>query len=59
MKQYKTNQQAWDEVLETIRERGRRAKLEAESRGVTYKKIDLGSGPAADYNKGPGNWTGD
>jgi len=20
---------------------------------------DLGNGPAADYNKGPGNWTGD
>ena len=21
--------------------------------------IDLGPGPAHDYNKGPGNWTGD
>ena len=56
---YKTNQQAWGEVLETIRERGRRAKLEAEARGVTYTKLDLGPGPAADYGKGPGSWTGD
>ena len=22
-------------------------------------KADLGPGPAADYGKGPGNWTGD
>ena len=23
------------------------------------RPADLGSGPAADYGKGPGNWTGD
>lgn len=27
--------------------------------GITIIEADLGDGPAADYNKGSGNWTGD
>jgi len=27
--------------------------------GIKWTKLDLGPGPAYDYNKGPGNWTGD
>ena len=26
---------------------------------LKHIKIDLGPGPAMDYRKGPGNWTGD
>lgn len=26
---------------------------------LKHTKIDFGNGPAYDYNKGPGNWTGD
>jgi len=51
MKQYHTR--------EELRAYIAKQRKQAEARGVTYKKIDLGSGPAADYNKGPGNWTGD
>ena len=51
MKQYHTQEELQAYIA--------KQRKQAESRGVTYKKIDLGSGPAADYNKGPGNWTGD
>jgi len=51
MKQYRT--------LEQLRAYTTEQRKQAESRGVTYKKIDLGSGPAADYNNGSGSWTGD
>ena len=27
--------------------------------GITIIEADLGNGPAADYNNGSGNWTGD
>ena len=27
--------------------------------GMTIIEADLGNGPAADYNNGSGNWTGD
>ncbi len=32
---------------------------QAEARGVTFSTLDLGQGPASDYGKGPGSWTGD
>jgi len=51
MKRYRT--------LEQLQAYIAKQRNQAESRGVTYKKIDLGSGPAADYNNGSGSWTGD
>lgn len=51
MKQYWTDQQIQDYIS--------KQRKQAEARGVTYTTADLGDGPAADYNKGPGNWTGD
>ena len=50
MKRY-TDQQIKDYISEQ--------RKQAKARGVTYTTADLGNGPAADYNKGPGNWTGD
>ncbi len=40
----------------------RRRKLYEESKakyGITITSANLGNGPAADYNNGSGNWTGD
>jgi hypothetical protein len=51
MKRYWTTEQLQDYVAQQ--------RQQAESRGVTYTKLDLGPGPAADYGKGPGSWTGD
>ena len=51
MKQYWTTEQLQAYIAEQ--------RKQAEARGVTYTKLDLGPGPAADYGKGPGNWTGD
>ena len=51
MKRYRTREEL-QAYIDDLRRK-------AESRGVTYKKIDLGSGPAADYNNGSGSWTGD
>lgn len=36
-----------------------RIRKEAEARGVIFTKANLGPGPAHDYGKGPGSWTGD
>jgi len=51
MKRYRTREELQAYINDLRRQ--------AESRGVTYTKLDLGPGPAADYNKGPGSWTGD
>ena len=40
----------------------RRRKLYEEMKalyGITITDANLGNGPAADYNNGSGNWTGD
>ena len=51
MKQYRKREELQVYIAEQ--------RKQAEARGVTWTKLDLGPGPAADYNKGPGNWTGD
>ena len=51
MKKYWTTEQLQDHVAQQ--------RQQAEARGVTYTKLDLGPGPAADYGKGPGSRTGD
>ena len=51
MKRYRTGEELQAYIDDLRRQ--------AESRGVTYTKLDLGPGPAADYGKGPGSWTGD
>lgn len=51
MKRYRTKEQLQAYIAEQ--------REQAEARGVTFSTLDLGPGPAADYGKGPGSWTGD
>jgi hypothetical protein len=51
MKRYRTREELQAYIDDLRRQ--------AESRGVTHTTLDLGPGPAADYGKGPGSWTGD
>lgn len=51
MKQYHTKEELQEYISDVRRQ--------AEARGVIFTKLDLGPGPAHDYGKGPGNWTGD
>jgi len=49
----------FDIYMERVAKERKQYRKELEARGVIFTEIDLGSGPAMDYNKGPGNWTGD
>jgi len=49
----------FDIYMEGVKKRREQYRKDLESRGVTYTELDLGPGPAADYGKGPGSWTGD
>lgn len=51
MKQYHT--------IEELHAYIAKQRKQAEARGVTFSTLDLGQGPASDYGKGPGSWTGD
>jgi len=46
-------------TIEQIRAQWAEQRKQAREQGMNWTRLDLGPGPAADYNKGPGNWTGD
>ena len=49
----------FDIYMERVKLEREQFKKDLAARGITVTSADLGPGPAHDYNKGPGNWTGD
>ena len=49
----------FDKYMLEVAERRVQYRKELESRGVRIIDADYGDGPAMDYGKGPGSWTGD
>ena len=49
----------FDIYMEKVAKEREQYRKELEARGVIFGSVDFGDDPAADYGKGPGNWTGD
>ena len=47
----------FDIYMERVAEERKQYRKEAEARGVTFREWNFDA--SHDYNKGPGNWTGD